>query len=185
RTLVAAKEKYSILCDGTAQRPAKLIALDRVTLRGEFVSRIEDPVPHEFKEIAMKFVRSRFCHHADRSRRFHALLSGRGAGLDLELLKRVRKWQRRIPVVGWIIVIGAIQNVSDSGVYTAGDGIAGCRERIPATPGDERRGSGIAGKRDQVDHIASIEGQFHNAGVLDNLADTHRSRFDRCGIGLD
>src|SRR5207247_6890298 len=47
-----------------------------------------------------------------------------------------------------------------------------------------RRGRRSGRKRDQIIDVSSIQRQFENAGVLDNLADAGISSFHECGIRL-
>ena len=75
RALVSGEEEQLVLHDRPADRAAELVALDRVALGRKRIPRIEDSIPHEFEQIAMKLVRSRFRHQADCAGGFHAVLA--------------------------------------------------------------------------------------------------------------
>src|SRR5207253_7237743 len=64
-SLESAEEEQPVLCDRSADRSTKLVALDTVTLRRECVSRIENAVTHELKRISVKRIRSRLGQYAD------------------------------------------------------------------------------------------------------------------------
>src|SRR5439155_18968824 len=138
--LVAGKEKYLVFRDRTADRAAELVALDRVASGREYFSRIEFSVADELEQIAMERVRARFRYQTDGPGRFHARLRARRAGLDLELLQRVRKGHGYVAVVMRIIVVGAVQGVGECRVQSTRDGKTSCRESIsPAAIIDGRR----------------------------------------------
>ena len=80
----------------------------------------------------MKLVRARFGHQADGTGGLYAILRSGGAGLDLELLKRVRERHGQIAVVERIVVTRAVQRVIQTRVHSAGDRNIAPAERIPA-----------------------------------------------------
>ena len=82
--LVPGKEKEFIPDDRAAHGSAELIALQRALCRRKIVSSVEQIVPDELKQIAVKFIRARFrnCSHCSTN----PMLSGHTARLDVELL---------------------------------------------------------------------------------------------------
>ena len=64
----------------------------------------------------MKGICSGLGHQGYRTRRFHAVLCARRAGLDLEFLQRIGEWQRYIAVILHVVVVGPIQRVAQSRV---------------------------------------------------------------------
>ena len=82
-------------------------------------------------------------------------------------------------------MIGAVQRVVQSRVQSASDRNIALRERISAAAGDRGRRRRRAGKSDQLDHLPSIQRQFENAGILDNLADARVSCFHQRRIRLN
>src|SRR5262249_42867875 len=111
------------------------------------------------------------------------IASRNSAGLHLEFLHRIGKGQRQIQVVMQIVVIGAIQQISDAASGAAGDR-DGLR-RIIAIPvetgGRDRRSN----REDQVRQIAAVQWKFQNALVVDDLADAGAARFHHRDIRLD
>src|SRR5689334_4960950 len=73
--LVASKKEQFILDDRPAEHSAKLIALQRIPLRSEYVAGVHRAIPYEFKEIAVKLVRSALRYGVDRRRGVLSVLS--------------------------------------------------------------------------------------------------------------
>jgi len=72
--------------NGTADRPAILVALQSVARGGEEIPRVEIAVPYEFEKVAVILVRARFRHRVNRGARMQAVLSRQGARFHFELL---------------------------------------------------------------------------------------------------
>ena len=105
------------------------------------------------------------------------------AGFDFELLQGIRKRQRHIRAGHKINVTGSIQRVIDRIPERAAHLYVRFRRAIlrPAC----RRLHGCSGKRNQVADLASIEGQFQDSLVLDNLTDTGVTRFHHGSVRLN
>src|SRR5215470_8987460 len=69
----------------------------------------------------MKVVRARLCDEAYRTRRFTPAGGTRTAGLDFELLQRIRERRGHIAVALGVHVKRSIQRELHSGVQTTGD----------------------------------------------------------------
>src|SRR5262245_28846954 len=113
----------------------------------------------------------------------YAVLSREGAGLNLEFLQRIRKWQRKIEVVIGIVMHGSIEKVSHSRPQAAAD-----RDTLSSrhTPGGVAfYCDGSSGKRDEVRHLTPIQGQLKDPLILDDLTDTTRAGLNQCGVCLN
>src|SRR6266849_1461066 len=105
----------------------------------------------------MNLVCTGFRYKAHRASGFTALLGGGPAGLDLEFLQRIWKWQGYIAVVCGILVMGAVQRERDCRVQPTGHGITRRSESVSAVAignGGRRR---AAGESDQVDDLPSVQ----------------------------
>ena len=105
------------------------------------------------------------------------------AGFDFELLQGIRKRQRHIRAGHKINVTGSIQRVIDRITERAANLYVRFRRTVlrPAC----RRLHRCSGKRNQVADLASIEGQFQDSLVLDNLTDTGVTRFHHGSVRLN
>ena len=177
RTLITTEEKDSVSLNRPAQRSAELVAFDAVAHGRESISGIEYSIADKLKQIAMKLVRARFRHQAHRASGLHTTLRRRRAGLDLELLQRIRKGHGYVAVVVHVVVIGPVQRVIQSLVQSAGDRKTGPGESVPGIGADEGRRRRGSGKTDQLHYVPSVQGQIKDARVLNNLADTNGSCF--------
>ena len=74
RALESAEEEELVLHDRSAHRAAVLVALQRIPRRCKRIPRVEDSIPHEFKKVSVKLVRSGFRHKADFTGGFSTLL---------------------------------------------------------------------------------------------------------------
>src|SRR5262249_54290979 len=90
-------------------------------LRRKRICRVEIVVTEELEAITMKFVCSRFGDRCEGSARVHPVLSGHGAGFQLRLLQRIWKRERETQVVVGVVVVCAVQAVSDAEGQTASD----------------------------------------------------------------
>src|SRR5262245_11664497 len=59
--LISTEEEKLVLYDCAADNSAELISLQRVALRREEISRIEDSIAHKLECIAVELIRARFC----------------------------------------------------------------------------------------------------------------------------
>ena len=185
RPLIAAEEKQLVLHDRPADRAAELIALECVAARSKCVARVEHSISNEFKQVAVNFVRSGLGHKADRARRLHAFIGRASAGFNLELLQRIRKRHGQVAVVLRILMMSAVQGVSDSGVQSACHRKRRGGKRVSAVAVVDGRRHGATRESDQVDDISSIQRQIKNSGVFHNLTDTYASCLDLRRVRLD
>ena len=133
----------------------------------------------------MKVVRAGFCHQTHRARGSDAVLDGRGASLDFELLHRIWKWHGQIGVFERIVVIGPIQHVIQPNRRSTRDGNTSvCKERITATVILKSR-CRCSGKRNQLIDVAAIQRELQNARILHDLTDSCIPRFHQRSICLD
>src|SRR5262249_35086280 len=116
RSLKTSKEEKLVLHYRSADRAAVLIALQGVSCRRKRIPRIEDSISHKFKKVAVKFVRSGFRHEADFAGGLSTLLRSGRAGLDLEFLHCIRKWHRQVGTLEGVVVVGAIELVTQTGI---------------------------------------------------------------------
>src|SRR5262249_25973234 len=107
-TLITGEEKQPVLHNRSTYSSAELIALYGVAPGSEWIPGIKNSVPHKLKQIAMEIVGAGFRHYADVAGGFHPALGTRSAGLDLEFLQRIRKWQRHVATALHIHMGGAI-----------------------------------------------------------------------------
>ena len=100
----------------TTDGSTELVALQRVNRLhaihvSEKVRRIEGAVAHEFKEVAVEPVAAALGDDVDHAARVLAILGVVVAGLNAELLYRVRHGERRIDVGVLIHIIAAVQQI--------------------------------------------------------------------------
>src|SRR5439155_2353625 len=110
------------------------------------------------------------------------MLSGQPASLHLELLKRIGKWQRQSLTVVRVEVADSVQAIRRSEAQAAG-----CRYDQPVgeTPVSCRiQQDGRASQKDQLGSVASVERQFQDPLVLDELPNADVPRLDRDSVGL-
>ena len=133
----------------------------------------------------MKVVRAGFCHQTHRARGSDAVLDGRGASLDFELLHRIWKWHGQIGVFERIVVIGPIQHVIQPNRRSTRDGNTSvCKERITATVILKSR-CRCSGKRNQLIDVAAIQRELQNARILHDLPYTRAACFHQRCIRLN
>src|SRR5207244_1377505 len=89
RSLITTKEKQLVLCNRSANRPTKLVALQRTVPCGKVLPRIGEIVAYEFEQIAVQFVRSGLCDRTHSGAR--TVRCSQTAGLDLEFLSSIGK----------------------------------------------------------------------------------------------
>src|SRR5205807_1742508 len=93
-SLISAEEKQLVLDERTTDRAAILVPLQRISFRGEKVSRVELCIPNEFKHVAVKLIRSGSRGAAHLRARVNSLLCILRSGGHFEFLQRIRKRQR-------------------------------------------------------------------------------------------
>src|SRR5206468_1928508 len=95
RALISAKEKQFVFDNRPAQHTTELIALQRIALCGEEVSRVQRTVAQKLERVSMKLIRTRLRHRVNSSAGMKTVLRLQNAGLDFEFLQRVRERQRQ------------------------------------------------------------------------------------------
>ena len=155
-----------------------MIPLQAVALERKEIPRIKFVVTDELKQITMKLIAATFRDDFHCRSRVMPLASWQGAGFNFEFLQRIgeRHWQ--IQVVEGIVVCSAIHHVSDSVRLSACHrnghswkifiGIQICR----------RSWSCQTGKEDQFRSDATIQGQFDDALVVNDLSHCIGERID-------
>ena len=128
----------------------------------------------------MKLVGAGFGDAANRSR--DAVLRSHTAGFDLQFLKRIRKRHLHAGSADKIDVPGSIQRVFHSETQST------CGRNVIRSGEIFRHGNvglnGCAGKSDQVRDVSTVQRQFEDSRILDNLTDTRAPRLDKSGIRL-
>ena len=181
-SLIAREEERLVLDDRSTQSPAVLVTLQSVAPGSEKVSRIHLAVTKELERVAVERICARLHNRVHCSGRVHAVLRGECARLHLELLQGVGERKRKIHSVKRVVVERSIQIVSNSIELPTGDGdVQTARHASSAGPSCGNR---AARQLNQFHWIASIEGQFQNALVLDDGSDAGCLGFDKCGIRL-
>ena len=99
RSLHTAGEKQFVLYQGPPMTPPNWLRFSP-SFSFANVFGVENSVPDEFEQVAMKLVGSGSRHDVHRSRRVEAVLGRYGAGFDLELLNRIGEWQRQSLIEG-------------------------------------------------------------------------------------
>src|SRR5205823_1481533 len=89
-------------------------ALQTIVRQSKCIASIERSVANEFKKVSMKLVRARLGDCIYHGRGMISILRRQRAGLDLELLQRVRKWKGQVQIVEWIVVRRSIEQVSQT-----------------------------------------------------------------------
>ncbi len=121
RSLIPRKEKQFVFEDRPANCPAELVTLDGISSHREGIPRVENSIPDKFKHIAMKIIRTGFCNEADRTRGFADGCGRCSAGLDFELLQRIRERRGHIPIPLGVHVKRSVQRETHSCVQTTGN----------------------------------------------------------------
>ena len=80
----------------------------------EIVCGVQQIVPDELEQAAMKVIRTGFGDRIHLRARVLALRGRQRAGFHFEFLKRVRKGQRQAQIIVRIIVLRAIQRIVDT-----------------------------------------------------------------------
>ena len=116
----------------------------------------------------MERVTSRFGDRVNGTRRVHTVLSGQGAGFHLKFLQGVWKRERQILIAERVVVRAAIQPVGHRAGHAAGDR----RRSLRGIRTAERPAfTSAARKKQQIGHLAAIQGQIDHALLVDHLAD--------------
>ena len=117
----------------------------------------------------------------------HPALRRQGAGLRLELLQRVREWQRKVQVVAWIVVHGPVQHVCHAERQSAAQ-----RVGLPAVAAAHHaacKDLHLRHRRRQilqeVCRVPPVQRQVEDAPVVHHLADAEVSRFDHLRVRLN
>ena len=189
RPLVGAEKEQTVSDDRTAQRPAKLTALEAVILAlavgtdaGKGTLRVEMAIPEELEPVPGAAVRARLGDRIDTCPRVHAVLGGQPAGRDPEFLQRVRERQRQVGVGLRVVVRRAVEHVGDAKRQAAGD-----RDRHAAWNAALRDAGldGSASQNKEVRDLASLQRQLHDPLVLDDRADARAAHVHERGRGVD
>src|SRR5215471_4647454 len=98
----------------SADGSAPLIAFQRVSGGSEKVAGVEVAVAHEFEQIPVDLIRAGFRDGVDGCAGVHSVLSRKGAGLHLEFLQRIRKRERQIQIIHYVVMIRAVEEVGVS-----------------------------------------------------------------------
>ena len=188
-SLITGEEEELIFLYRSADNSSELVPLQVVPYGREEIPSVEHVVPHEFKSIAVKIVRTGLGYRRNGSGRMKAVLRRQCARLHLELLQRIRKRQGQTQVRFHIVVDRAIQKVGHPIRQPAGHGNNERRiipDRLkstlaPAAGGDRRH----ARQKDQFRHVASIQRHLQNALAIHDCSNHRPSRFHQCGVGLN
>src|SRR5262249_6021503 len=127
-SLISDKEQYFVFQDRTAKGAAELVALDGIVARsrsrrGELhVMRIHHWVAQELEGAAVVLIRTGLSYDVDHSAGVHAIAGRLTVALYVELLNRVRKWERRIHIGEGVVVIAAVEQVVVRILLPAADG---------------------------------------------------------------
>ena len=160
RSLVAAKEEQLVGEDLASGRSAELVPLQAVVPVGEEWPRIQGAIPQIFEQVSVQSIRSGLGDDVDRRAGVRAEARRQSAGLDIELLQRVRERERQIHVGHRVCIIAAVEKVSRAISLAACDGDRGGTEIILAADhAAAGSGHGSAGKQDQLSGLAAIQRQ--------------------------
>ena len=130
----------------------------------------------------MKPVVARFRDGVDGRGRVKAILCRHCAGLNLEFLESVRKWQRQAQTVVGILPDGTIQQIRHAVAVAARHRY---HDRGIVSYRIHRTLSGIvrhAGQEDQFVRIASVERHLRDLLIRDDLPDGRSTRFNQSGV---
>ena len=139
---------------------------------GEEWPRIQGAIPQIFEQVSVQSIRSGLGDDVDRRAGVRAEARRQSAGLDIELLQRVRERERQIHVGHRVCIIAAVEKVSRAISLAACDGDRGGTEIILAADhAAAGSGHGSAGKQDQLSGLAAIQRQVIDAPLVDHLPD--------------
>ena len=119
--MVPAEEKQFVLDDRSPEYAAKLVALQPIPLRGERVARIEDFVPNELKQVAVKLVCTRLRYSINCTCGVLSILGRHGTGFNFEFLQRIWEWQRLIETAVRVVMRTSVQHVCQAAGQSPAD----------------------------------------------------------------
>ncbi len=133
----------------------------------------------------MPSIRSGLGDCVDDATRMQAIAGRQRAGLHAELRQRIRKRERHIHIGEAVVIVSAVEQVV-GGIARAArnrDGL-GTEEALAAGVGSIAVIDGRAGDRNELCRIAAIEGQVHDALLIDDLRNRILLRLHQAGVGI-
>ena len=179
--MVGELEKGLVSGDRPAERASELVEAELWNSPGKEVSRIERIVAQEVPDAAMEFVRPGTRDRADHAEA--ASMLGRNPGRrDAEFLNGVRRWQDQTLSTVEIAHRAAIEQVIDREVPPTVDVHVLLSEGRPdrcAHPLHSRH------EANQIQRVASVQGQILDATVIHGHTDLRRPRVDLRSLAGD
>lgn len=186
--LRAAEEKYLVMDERTADGAAELVALQGILCGAEVAFSVDGTVAEELKGGSVNLVGAGLGDGIDDGAGVKTKSGRDAAGLDGELLQRVREGEGHVDVGVRVVVVAAVEDIvvavdlaahdgdTEGGlVVVAGNDAGGCVGR---------RG-GAAGEGDEVGGLAAIQGKIDDAFGVDGLGDGGVLGLDHGGVGVD
>src|SRR5215467_10678508 len=142
--------------------------------------RVHRVIAQEVEDVSVELVRAGLGDDVDGRAGVGSVARGQGAGLDAELLDRVRERQRHVQVGELVDVVPAIQQIAVAVHLSAGDGNRGVRlGRGVAVPviltaqkvliGKRGSGNGGAGKQQKLRYLPSVKRQIDDSFVVNDF----------------
>src|SRR5205814_206708 len=149
-----------------------LVSLERVAYRREEVSGIHCTVADEPERVTVYGVRSGFGDHINCSTRMAPVICRKRARFDFEFLKSIRERKRETDVRAGINVSRSIEEIVRCIILPAGNRERGDRWIFQLSR-EYTAGIWNSGPQagDPLRHISSVEGEFGNTLLIDDLAD--------------
>src|SRR5262249_14626595 len=101
-----------ILDDPATRGAAELVSFQRIARSRRFLPGVEVAVAQKLEQISVERVSARFGHNIDDSPWMEAVLSRKSIRLDIELLNKIRHRNRQVDIAEGVVVITAIQQVT-------------------------------------------------------------------------
>ena len=184
--LVAGEEKQLVLLDRSTYDRAELIALQSTPGLREIGASAKEVIAQKLEHAAVQLICAGLGDGAHP--RCFPLLDAGAAGIDLELLQRIREGERIRPATARVGEARTVQTVIGGVTQTARYLEHRLRMKVNtlATRGNRHLGC-CAGEGNQIGHIAPVERQLDNPLVIDHLADRQVPHLhsDRVGLYLD
>ena len=111
RALRRSKEEQSVWNNRPTDRPAKLVAFQRVAFGRKVISSIEGVVPKEFKRASVPFIAARLCDDIDHATGLRSVVRWKRTGFDFEFAHGIRKRQRQPDIRHRIQVVSAVDEI--------------------------------------------------------------------------
>ena len=183
KALVGREEERAAAKDRTAERPAELVALERVRVRRrelEEIARVERVVAEELVGLAAEPVGPRTRHQVDDRARHVTVLGAERRVVDLELLDAGDRRRKTDRTERQVVRRHAVDDVADGFLAIAG-GIEGQRA---GAANRRRRKAGLRGRhrsrheQTEIDEVAAVERNLLHGLRRHDMADDARRQVE-------